>query len=284
MNQQDRCGVARDLMPLAVDGVCSEGSQRFLEEHIGECGPCRDMFTQMRAGDLPEMTVESAGDAQALSRGLRWLGRRFRALWIALAALAGAFVLLLIAAGINQIVWNWQSDIPLDQVSVRIHHTSPIVSITMSGQFLAQDYLGHQLDIQTIDDTADNQTGQPQSVILTYTLRYYPRKAAESARLLPDYRYTSGLTELLELCSDGERIYLVGGMEGTTPPDGKHLILLDTGLPVSEIRVKAGRDMRTIYTSGDPIDTTPQALDENGLPTSRTMLRKDYEAWLDAAE
>jgi len=280
MNPNDRCEVARDLMPLSIDGVCSDGSQRFLEEHIAGCAPCQQFFARMKAATLPEISLDPTLEDRALRNGLKVLAKRFRALWITLAALTGAFILLLLVAGINQIILNWQSDIPLDQVSVRIHHTSPIVSITMSGHFLEQDYLGHRLDIQTIGEADDNHTDQPQAVILTYTLRYYPNKAAESALHLPDYRYTTGLTELLELCSDGEKIYLVDGMEGTTTPDGKHLALLDAGLPVSEIRMRAGSDVRTIYTCGDPIATSPQSLDENGLPTSRTMLRKDYDTWL----
>lgn len=283
MNQQNQCDIARDLMPLSIDGVCSEGSQRFLDAHITVCEPCRDIFGKMKAGNLPQMEVEPAKEAQALKQGLRWLGRRFRALWIALAGISAAFVLLLVVAGVNQVAWNWITDIPLDQYSTRIHSASPYVSITMSANFLAQDYVGHSLDIRSADEMGVNRTGQPNAVILTYTLEYYPRQAKNSASHLPDYTFTTGLTSY-ELCHDGSYIYMVDGMEGVTPSDGKHLMLLDTGSPVSEIRVRAGSEEKTIYAWGDELNLYPKALSENGLPTSRIMLRKDYEAWLNTAE
>ena len=44
---QNNCEIARDLMPLSIDGVCSEGSQRFLDTHVAECKPCQDYFAGM---------------------------------------------------------------------------------------------------------------------------------------------------------------------------------------------------------------------------------------------
>lgn len=282
MNRND-CDIARDLMPLSVDGVCSEGSQRFLDEHLTQCLPCQRMYERMKATPVAVVAAAPSQEEQALRQGLRYLGRRFRALWITLAALACAFVLLLVAAGVNQIAWNWVTDIPLDQYSTHIQCASPYVSLTMSANFLAQDYVGHRLDIRAADETGDNHTGQPNAVILIYTLEYYPQQAKNSAQHLPGHTFTTGLTEY-ELCHDGSHLYMVDGMEGVIPDDGKHLLILDAGSPVSEIRVRAGNEEKTIYTWGDELNLYPEALSENGLPTSRIMLRKDYEAWLSTAE
>ncbi|MBQ2954800.1 MAG: zf-HC2 domain-containing protein [Clostridia bacterium] len=282
MNHHD-CDIARDLMPLAIDEVCSEGSQRFLDNHLQECPPCQRMYERMKATPMPVMNPLPAQEDQALHQSLQHLGKRFRALWIALAVLAGAFLLLLVVAGVNQITWNWVTDIPLDQYSTRVQCASPFVSLTMSANFLAQDYVGHSLDILVADESDVNHTGQSNAVILIYTLEYYPRQAKNSAIHLPDYTFTTGLTEN-ELCHDGSHIYLVDGMEGVIPSDGMQLMLLDIGSPVSEIRVRAGNKEATIYTWGDPLNVYPESLCENGLPASRVMLREDYETWLSTGE
>lgn len=49
------CGVAGDLLPLYVDGCCSEESSALLTEHLGECQKCREKWERMKRSDfLPE--------------------------------------------------------------------------------------------------------------------------------------------------------------------------------------------------------------------------------------
>ena len=49
------CGVAGDLLPLYVDGCCSEESGALLTEHLGECQKCREKWERMKRSDfLPE--------------------------------------------------------------------------------------------------------------------------------------------------------------------------------------------------------------------------------------
>ncbi len=276
MNRND-CDIARDLMPLSVDGVCSEGSQRFLDAHTAQCQPCRDYFNGMKAGTLISMQVEPAQEAAALKKGLRWLGRRFKALWIALIALACAFVLLLAASGVQHMLWYWSADVPLDMSTANISSTSALVSVAATVPFRAQYFNGQSFELETVTD-ADNHTGQPEAVILTYTLHYFPyqleQHLGEHTTPLAGYR----------LCHDGSSIYLIDGMEGVTTTDGDHLMLLDPGLPVSEIRIRSGKDVKTIYTWGDDFDIKPEDHSESGYPVSNIMLRKDYEAMLNNAQ
>lgn len=278
MNRND-CDIARDLMPLSVDGVCAEGSQRFLDEHLAECAPCKNLYTRMKTLPQPSFQSEPSQEAQALKDGLRWLGRRFKALWIALAALACAFVLLLAAAGVQQMRWNWYADVPLDMSTVTIHSTSALVSVTASMPFLEQHYNGQGFEME-MARADENHTGQPEAVILTYTLSYFSNQAKDWLSRSPhmsDHRYTTGLNGY-DLCRDGTNIYLIDGMEGVTTADGSHLMLLDMGLPVSEIRIKSGKDTKVVYTWGDEFDIHPDAPAGDGYPYSNIMLRKDYEA------
>ena len=41
------CNIIRDLMPLYIDGVCSEESKKIIEEHLEECEECRAYFSSM---------------------------------------------------------------------------------------------------------------------------------------------------------------------------------------------------------------------------------------------
>ena len=63
------CGVAGDLLPLYVDGCCSEESGALLTEHLGECQKCREKWERMKRSDfLPEQgeTPEEGGTEQTL--------------------------------------------------------------------------------------------------------------------------------------------------------------------------------------------------------------------------
>ena len=46
------CGVAGDLLPLYVDGCCSEESGALLTEHLGECQTCREKWERMKRIDF----------------------------------------------------------------------------------------------------------------------------------------------------------------------------------------------------------------------------------------
>ena len=42
------CNVVKDLIPLCVDGCCSEESEKLVKEHIESCDACRKLFEDMR--------------------------------------------------------------------------------------------------------------------------------------------------------------------------------------------------------------------------------------------
>lgn len=41
------CNVIQDLMPLYLDGVCSEESKTIVEQHLSECPDCKEYYTAM---------------------------------------------------------------------------------------------------------------------------------------------------------------------------------------------------------------------------------------------
>ena len=45
------CNIVKDLIPLYIDGCCSEESGRIIEEHIKECDNCKKLIDDMKAPD-----------------------------------------------------------------------------------------------------------------------------------------------------------------------------------------------------------------------------------------
>lgn len=53
----DKCAVARDLMPLCVDGTASEASRRRVDKHVIDCPPCATVYQEMQTAidlDVPD--------------------------------------------------------------------------------------------------------------------------------------------------------------------------------------------------------------------------------------
>ncbi len=88
------CNVARDLMPLCIDGVASEESKRYMEEHIAECTECAMTYGEMRV-ELPRISAEKerAAMEQAAQQVRRKRQNRKRLL-MALTALLTALVVM----------------------------------------------------------------------------------------------------------------------------------------------------------------------------------------------
>ncbi len=54
-----KCGVIEDLLPLYIDGVCSEGSKNLVEEHLSECHTCKIKYlNQSEDFDVPQIEIE----------------------------------------------------------------------------------------------------------------------------------------------------------------------------------------------------------------------------------
>ncbi len=68
-----RCRVIRDLLPLYVDGVCSEESCLIVEEHIKECEECRNLLEEMTHNSSVPRAPENPANEQSKANGFRKL-------------------------------------------------------------------------------------------------------------------------------------------------------------------------------------------------------------------
>lgn len=47
-----KCSVIQDLLPSYVDNICSEDTRELVQEHIAECGQCREKLEQMKNTEI----------------------------------------------------------------------------------------------------------------------------------------------------------------------------------------------------------------------------------------
>ena len=85
------CEMINDLLPLYIDGVCSEESKKLVEEHMKTCDSCRKTAEQMKS-DLA-LPMKDSTDVKGFRKfvnkkvwGRRRYGRRsvqrvFRKMW-----------------------------------------------------------------------------------------------------------------------------------------------------------------------------------------------------------
>jgi len=306
---RNHCDIARDLMPLSIDGVCSEGSQRFLDSHLAECPPCSSLYARMKTLPLPQLQPEPNQEAAALKRGLKYLGKRFKALWIALAALVCAFVVLLAIGGIQQMRWHWTAKAPVESYRLQLVHDGVAAALRISADFPAQTYNGSGCDVEVVTDSPENHTGAPEAVILTYSVSYFPYQAKDilktvslaqsvqpfqsrsqdaanqepsnTALHLKGFLYQGALHNQ-RLCVEDGKLYLADSLSSALTTTGKTLLVVIPGLPVSEIRYTDGKTTFKVYTWGDEIPrTSDERYDEYGLPQSGMVTPSDLEKYAD---
>lgn len=63
------CDIVKDLIPLYIDGCCSEKSKNAVEEHISECGECKKLLAEMES---PTDIVTVSESPKAFSKLNYW--------------------------------------------------------------------------------------------------------------------------------------------------------------------------------------------------------------------
>lgn len=85
------CKIAEDLLPLYLDGSCSEDSRAALEEHLNGCPACRAKLDRMRSDAIDDIHMEkSAPELANYAKKVR--NHRIR------AAVSIAFVIIVLSA------------------------------------------------------------------------------------------------------------------------------------------------------------------------------------------
>ena len=63
------CNIIRDLMPLYIDGVCSEESKKIVKDHLEECKECQAYFVSMNEENktIEYLSNDDSKDSQKIS-------------------------------------------------------------------------------------------------------------------------------------------------------------------------------------------------------------------------
>ena len=91
---KNECNVARDLMPLVIDGVASEESQQYVDEHIAECADCKLIYGEMYAA-LPQVMAEKENVSLEKAAKTMHTKRMIRALWATIVSMTALLIAML---------------------------------------------------------------------------------------------------------------------------------------------------------------------------------------------
>lgn len=89
MNKE--CEIVRDLLPLYAEGMTSDASNEFIEEHLKNCPECTELLKDMREAPQPEpLRKQSELPLKALSKTYR---RKNRSLAVLIASIAASVLI-----------------------------------------------------------------------------------------------------------------------------------------------------------------------------------------------
>lgn len=95
------CGMIQDLLPLYLDGVCSEESKKAIETHLSECSDCKKFYTAMREADGMEIDAHSPDRERQKAASFQTVKKKLLIKQIIAAFTAVAVLVVIISAAIS---------------------------------------------------------------------------------------------------------------------------------------------------------------------------------------
>ncbi len=90
------CDLIKDLLPLYLDGVCSEESKKAVEKHLSECSGCKELYNAMHETDEIEINAHNADRERQKAASFRAVKKK-----IFLRQLFAAFSAVVVLAAIS---------------------------------------------------------------------------------------------------------------------------------------------------------------------------------------
>lgn len=123
------CNIARDLMPLVIDGAASDDSYAFVREHIQHCVSCKDYFCGMKdAFNVTEKEQQwQEEEKKLLAAAAHSLKKRRRIRALKAVLIGAAAALIFIYCGVlllSHLVYTPSVPLPADQIQVSLHQMS----------------------------------------------------------------------------------------------------------------------------------------------------------------
>lgn len=121
---KSKCNVAKDLMPLVIDGVASEESQQYVDEHIAECTECALTYGAMKV-ELPRANQEKErAEMEKAAKAVK-KKRRKRVLWSIIICIVMCYLLLFGGGWLwDELTIHQRILMKKNEVSVQLYKTS----------------------------------------------------------------------------------------------------------------------------------------------------------------
>lgn len=220
------CAIAQDLMPLQLDGVCSEESRNFLTEHMQGCEKCRLLYEEMQAS----VTAPVPASEQPLIGFRRFMHTRTRkTILLTALIIIAAFVVL---SGLYIGLWADKSHpLPLKLYDVSLRQT------TDGYVFLDYDFGGTDIGYNGGISSSCGPDENGRMIMYTHV----------SSSLIPE-RMKTGLRHVITgyYLHEGQLYEARGYSDGT-------LYSLVLNGPIDEMRQGTDKEYRVIYRAGDSI-------------------------------
>ena len=220
------CAIAQDLMPLQLDGVCSEESRDFITEHIQGCEKCRLLYEKMRTS----VTTPVPNSEQPLIGFRHFMHTRTRKTVLLTALIIIAAVVIL--SGLYVGLWADKSHpLPLKLYDVSLQQTAD------GYVFLDYDFDGTDIGYKGGIASSYGPDENGRMTVYTYA----------SSSLIPE-RMKTGLRHVIT----GYYLYEGKLYEARGYSDGTSYSLVLDG-PIDEVRQGTDKEYRVIYRAGDSI-------------------------------
>lgn len=240
----DKCAVARDLMPLCIDGTASDASQRRVNKHVGDCPPCAVVYQEMQTAiDLDVPDQQEAAQFETAVKKVKhkhaWRKLRNVLLGVVLA-------LMVCAAGAYGYYWYFVEEVPLPVAlyDMELSLRSPISELTpvfIRTKNMPQDAKLHVEVVAEGSSMDDNKQLQPNWVM--YIWATTTRSVDLDTCSYTDYNYyafdkgdNEGSLFILNESYQVDTIY-----KGA--PSGEKTLLYRTGLSDYKLKYTAVRNL-----------------------------------------
>ena len=238
---KNECNVARDLMPLVIDGVASEESQSFVDTHVVECEECAGVYADM-CGELEQQRIVQLEQAE-----LEAAAKEVRAKRLRKGILYGVMVVLL-AVVIFLTAYH------ADEIAFRARYVHLNGDLKAEALFVrvACNYYGDAM----------------RCVVLTSAPSGYPKfRMVVGTELIEDGAAVCMYYGAKYATRDPENDeYDAGGISymGMVEDDVWVMYSEDAHawLPVHRIELRTGNEVQVLWNLGDEVPTTADALEE----------------------
>lgn len=217
------CGIIDDLLPLYVDGACSDESKAAIEAHLASCKACREKLERMQAETVVSETVKSSGEITAVKYAKRVRKHRIK---LAVGAVAISFI----AACVLSLVFLTIKDMH-DQANPVIHEVETgIYNLTSNDLEVAvadvDDYIfftnNEKIEVSVDKDSTYSgkvllwNADDPNNLLQIGYGKITPEKDLSHFQTSSAHRYRvtcDGNEELILTITDGRNVSFFGSMK-----------------------------------------------------------------------